>query len=225
MLKIDLLTLFPEMVERFWQETILKRAQEQFFCQLRAVQLRDFADGKHRQVDDRPFGGGAEMVLMPEPLFKAVESLRTPETKVILTCARGSRFTPEKAKAYTHEQHLILICGRYEGVDERVRTQLVDEVVSVGDVVLSGGELPALIMVDAVVRLIPGVLGNEESLVQGAYPQYTRPADFRGMKIPDVLLSGDHAKIAQWREQFDRRGECREFNSKNHEIHETHENK
>ncbi|MFA5928222.1 MAG: tRNA (guanosine(37)-N1)-methyltransferase TrmD [Candidatus Margulisiibacteriota bacterium] len=205
MLRIDVLTLFPEIFAGVFQSSILKRAQEKQCCQLQAVDLRTFSIGKHRQVDDSPYGGGAGMVLMPEPLFKAVEALKTERTKVILTCPRGQLFDQAMASRYSRQEHLIIICGHYEGVDERVRTSLVDEVVSIGDYILTGGEIPAMAIVDAAVRLLPQVLGNEGSLEQGAYPQYTRPAEFRKMKVPDVLLSGDHAKIEEWRRKEDRK--------------------
>ncbi|MFC1478864.1 tRNA (guanosine(37)-N1)-methyltransferase TrmD [Candidatus Margulisiibacteriota bacterium] len=205
MLRIDVLTLFPEMFTGIFQSSILKRAHQQGACQLQAVNLRDYAKGKHRQADDRPYGGGAGMILMPEPIFEAVDDLRTKTTKVLLTCPRGELFNQNKAKQYSQQSHLIIICGHYEGVDERVRSKLVDEVVSIGDYVLTGGEVPAIAIVDATIRLLPEVLGNNDSLSQGVFPQYTRPDNYRGMNVPEVLLSGDHEKIKEWRRKEDRR--------------------
>jgi len=204
MLRIDILTLFPEMFSGVFEASILKRAQQQGVCTVGLVNIRDFAKGKHSQVDDRPFGGGAGMVLMCEPVFEAVKALRTENTKVILTCARGSQFSQQHALQYSQCDHLIIICGHYEGVDERIREYLSDEVISVGDVVLTGGEIPAMAIVDATVRLLPNVLGNEVSLQQGAYPVYTRPDSFEGMNVPEVLLSGNHKKIEEWRRKEDR---------------------
>ena len=204
MLQVDIITLFPEMFPAVLKESILKRAHDKSLFQLRVIDLRKFASGKHSQADDRPFGGGAGMVLMPGPIFKAVESLRQENTKVILTCARGDQFDQEKAQHLAQESHLIIICGHYEGVDERVRQHLVDETYSIGDFILTGGELPAMVMVDSMVRLIAGVLGNSQSLSQGAYPQYTRPADYNGLKVPDILLSGNHSQIDEWRRKEDR---------------------
>lgn len=204
MLRIDILTLFPEMFSGVFEASIVKRAQQQGICVIGLVNIRDFAKGKHSQVDDRPFGGGAGMVLMCEPVFEAVKALRTENTKVLLTCARGSQFSQKQALQYSQSNHLIIICGHYEGVDERIREYLSDEVISVGDVVLTGGEIPAMAIVDATVRLLPNVLGNEVSLQQGAYPVYTRPDSYEGLNVPEVLLSGNHKKIEEWRRKEDR---------------------
>ena len=205
-MRIDIVTLFPGMVEPVVAESILGRARTRGLVDIRVVNLRDYAEGRHRITDDYQFGGGGGMVLKPEPLFAAVEALRTPGARVILTDPRGRRFTQEVAAELTQVAHLILLAGRYEGVDERVGAGLADEMISIGDYVLTGGELPALVMADAVTRLMPGVLGAEgaaerESFASGLLepPQYTRPEEFRGARVPGVLLSGDHARIARWR--------------------------
>ena len=205
-MRIDIVTLFPGMVEPVIAESILGRARTRGLVDIRVVNLRDYAEGRHRITDDYQFGGGGGMVLKPEPLFAAVEALRTPGARVILTDPRGRRFTQEVATELTQVAHLILLAGRYEGVDERVGAGLADEMISIGDYVLTGGELPALVIADAVIRLRPGVLGAEgaaerESFASGLLepPQYTRPEEFRGAKVPGVLLSGDHARIARWR--------------------------
>jgi tRNA (guanine37-N1)-methyltransferase len=185
---------------------MLARARQRGLVDIQVVNLRDYAVGRHRTADDYQFGGGGGMVLKPEPLFAAVTALRTPAARVILMDPRGRRFTQEAAQELAGEAHLILLAGRYEGVDERVREMLADEALSIGDYVLTGGELPALVVADAVVRLLPGVLGAEgaaerESFASGLLepPQYTRPVEFAGARVPDVLLSGDHARIARWR--------------------------
>jgi tRNA (guanine37-N1)-methyltransferase len=199
-------TLFPGIVEPAVSESILGRARARGLVDIRVVNLRDYAGGKHRVTDDYQFGGGGGMVLKPEPLFAAVEALRTPPARVVLLDPRGRRFTQDVATELTRASHLILLAGRYEGVDERVSTDLADEVLSIGDYVLTGGELPALVVTDAVIRLLPGALGAEgaaerESFASGLLepPQYTRPEEFRGARVPAVLLSGDHARIARWR--------------------------
>ena len=205
-MRIDIVTLFPGMVEPVVAESILGRARTRGLVDIRVVNLRDYAEGRHRITDDYQFGGGGGMVLKPEPLFAAVEALRTLGARVILTDPRGRRFTQEVAAELTQVAHLILLAGRYEGVDERVGAGLADEMISIGDYVLTGGELPALVIADAVTRLMPGVLGGEgaaarESFASGLLepPQYTRPEEFRGARVPGVLLSGDHARIARWR--------------------------
>jgi tRNA (guanine37-N1)-methyltransferase len=205
-MRIDIVTLFPGMVEPVVAESILGRARTRGLVDIRVVNLRDYAEGRHRITDDYQFGGGGGMVLKPEPLFAAVEALRTPGARVILTDPRGRRFTQEVAAELTQVAHLILLAGRYEGVDERVGAGLADEMISIGDYVVTGGELPALVIADAVTRLRPGVLGGEaaaerESFASGLLepPQYTRPEEFRGARVPGVLLSGDHARIARWR--------------------------
>lgn len=205
-MRIDIVTLFPRMVEPALAESMIGRARQRGLVDIRAVNLRDYSEGKHRVTDDYPFGGGGGMILKPEPLFAAVEALRTPAARVILTDPRAPLFTQRMAWELAGLRHLIVLCGRYEGVDERVSALLADEAVSIGDYVLTGGELPALVVTDAVVRLLPGVLGGEgaaerESFVGGLLepPQYTRPEEFRGARVPAVLLSGDHARIARWR--------------------------
>jgi tRNA (guanine37-N1)-methyltransferase len=238
----DILTLFPHMFDTYFNESILGRAQKEGKISVQAHQLRDWStDEKHHRVDDTPYGGGAGMVLMVEPIFRAVEELRgvrsteyevseiqntTPphppagggvrfdsegemRTRTILFSAKGKRFTQEDARRLTEYDRLILICGRYEGVDERVAEQVIDEELSIGDFVLTGGELPAMVVVDAVARLLPEVLGNAESAVTESHteagvlehPQYTKPEEFNGWRVPEVLLSGHHENIDRWRKQ------------------------
>jgi len=205
-LKIDVITIFPRMLEGFLGESMLKRAANSARVEFRLVNLRDFTTDVHRTTDDRPFGGGPGMVMKPEPIFKAVESVLDEGSRVILMTPQGRRFDQALAQELSAEKHLVFICGHYEGVDERVRQALVTDEVSVGDYVLTNGALPAAVVIDAVVRLIPGVLGGEgatedESFNGGTleYEQYTRPAEFRGMKVPEVLVSGNHQEIARWR--------------------------
>jgi tRNA (guanine37-N1)-methyltransferase len=194
------------MVTPVLAESMLGRAQTRGLVDIRVVNLRDYAGGRHRVTDDYQFGGGGGMVLKPEPLFAAVEALRTPGARVVLMDPRGRTFTHEVAGALARESHLILLAGRYEGVDARVAEGLADDAISIGDYVVTGGELPALVVTDAVTRLLPGVLGAEgaaerESFADGLLepPQYTRPEAYRGARVPAVLLSGDHARIARWR--------------------------
>lgn len=209
MIRFDIITIFPKMFCALTSESIIKRAQDKKKVRIDVHDLRGFSKGNYKQVDDRPFGGGPGMVLMAEPLFKAVKKIKgRRKARVILTCAGGNPLTQSKARQLAEEKNLIIICGHYEGVDERVREELVDESISIGDYVLTGGEIPAMVIADSVTRLIPGVLGKdessyEESFEQGLleYPQYTRPAVFKGKSVPEVLLSGNHAKIAQWRQQ------------------------
>jgi len=192
-----------------FDESMLKIAQEKGLVNISLVNLRDFTEDKHRTTDDKPYGGGAGMVMKPEPIFRAVENIRGKETKVILLSPRGKVFSQKKAEGYAKEKHLIFICGHYEGVDERVVDYLVDEELSIGDYILTNGALASMVVVDAVVRLIPGVLGGgekaikEESFLNGLleYPHYTRPFDYQGMKVPEVLVSGDHKKIEEWRKK------------------------
>jgi len=205
-MRIDIVTLFPGMVAPVLAESMLGRAQTRGLVDIRVVNPRDYAGGRHRVTDDYQFGGGGGMVLKPEPLFAAVEALRTPGARVVLMDPRGRSFTHEVAAALARESHLILLAGRYEGVDGRVGEGLADDAISIGDYVLTGGELPALVVTDAVTRLLPGVLGAEgaaarESFADGLLepPQYTRPEAYRGARVPPVLLSGDHARIARWR--------------------------
>lgn len=206
-MKIDVLSLFPEMFTGVLNQSILKRAQEQDKVTIDITDFRAFAENKHHKVDDYSYGGGEGLVLMPQPIFDTVESLRTAQKpRVILLSPQGEPYTQEKAKELSEEPHLMFICGHYEGYDERIRTELVDDELSIGDYVLTGGELAAMTVIDSVVRLLPGVLGNEQSHQNDSfsdglleYPQYTRPADFRGLSVPDVLLSGHHAQIETWR--------------------------
>lgn len=211
-MKIDVITIFPGMLDGFLGESMMKRASRLGAVELRAVNLRDFTHDRHKTTDDRPFGGGPGMVMKPEPLFAAVESVRAPESRVILMCPQGRPFSQAIARELSAASHLVFVCGHYEGVDERVREALVTDELSIGDYVLTNGVLPAAVVIDAVVRLLPGVLGGEgaaeqESFSDGAleYPQYTRPAEFRGMKVPEVLLNGNHEEIANWREQQSQR--------------------
>ena len=205
-MRIDVVTLFPGMVEPVLAASMLGRARARGLVDIRVVDLRDYAEGKRRVTDDYQFGGGGGMVLKPEPLFAAVEALRTPGVRVVLLDPRGRTFTQPVAAELAREPHLILLAGRYEGVDERVGELCADDAISIGDYVLTGGELPALVVTDAVARLLPGVLGAEgaaerESFASGLLepPQYTRPEAYRGTRVPPVLLSGDHARIARWR--------------------------
>jgi len=212
---IDILTLFPEMFQGPFSSSILKRAIDRKLVSVSLYNIRDYTHDKHHVVDDYPYGGGAGMVLKPEPIFEAVESIKSGYVEresswlpVILLTPQGRRFSQEIAYELTKYSHLILICGRYEGVDERVCEHLVTDEISIGDYVLSGGELAAMVVVDAVVRLLPGVLGSEASAIDDShatglleYPQYTRPAVYREWSVPPVLLSGDHAQIAKWRRE------------------------
>jgi len=211
-LKFDILTIFPDFFRGPLQHGIVRRASEAGLIDIGIHDLRGFAHDKHRTVDDRPFGGGEGMLLKPQPLFDAVEAIlpeRTPERKVILLSAQGRRFEQAVARELSRLDELVLICGRYEGVDERVGEHLADDELSIGDFVLSGGELAAAVIVDTVARLLPGVLGNEDSSRNESFgeeneglldcPQYTRPAEFRGWKVPEVLLGGNHDEIKRWR--------------------------
>ena len=205
-MKIDVLTIYPGMFPGPPDESIVKRAQESGKLQLRFIDLRDYTHDRHRTVDDRPFGGGPGMLMKPEPLFEAIENLRGSNTRVILTSPAGRQFKQEIAKQMSNEEHLILVCGSFEGFDERVREHLANDEISIGDYVLTNGALPAMVIIDAITRLLPGVLGDDESSQDESfseglleYPQYTRPAEFKGMKVPEVLQSGDHAAIKKWR--------------------------
>ena len=205
-MKIDVLTLFPAMFAGPLDESIIKRAREAGLLDLTIHNLRGYAHDRHKTVDDRPFGGGPGMLLKPEPIFEAVESLAGEDTRVILMSPAGRPFNQAIARALAREKHLLLISGHYEGFDERVREQLADDELSIGDYVLTNGSLPAMVIIDTVTRLLPGALGDEQSAQEESFshgllehPQYTRPAEFRGMKVPEVLLSGNHAQIAKWR--------------------------
>ena len=203
-MKIDILTLFPDMFHGFLNESIIKSAIEKGLVDIRVHNFRDYSPFKNKQVDDYSYGGGAGMVLMCEPIFLAIEALRTEDTEVIMLTPSGDKFNQKIAMEFLDKKHIILLCGHYEGFDERIKT-IVDREISIGDFVLTGGEIPAMAIVDAVTRLIPGVI-NEESLANETFnddwvdfPVYTKPAEFRGMKVPEVLLSGHHANIEKWR--------------------------
>ena len=205
-MKIDVLTLFPAMFVGPLDESIVKRARQAGLLDLRLHNLRDYAHDRHKTVDDRPFGGGPGMLLKPEPIFEAVENLAREQTRVVLLSPAGRSFNQAIARELAQCDDLLLISGHYEGFDERVREELADDELSIGDYVLTNGALPAMVVIDAVTRLLPGALGDdqsahEESFSHGLleYPQYTRPAEFRGLKVPEVLLSGNHAEIAKWR--------------------------
>ncbi len=205
-MKIDVLTLFPGMFVGPLDESIIKRARDAGLLDLNIHQLRDYAHDRHKTVDDRPFGGGPGMLLKPEPIFEAVEKLARAQTRVILLSPAGRSFNQAIARELAEIGDLLLVSGHYEGFDERIRQELADDELSIGDYVLTNGALPAMVIVDAVTRLLPGVLGDDESAREESfshglleYPQYTRPADFRGMKVPEVLLSGNHAEIERWR--------------------------
>ncbi|MFH1245342.1 MAG: tRNA (guanosine(37)-N1)-methyltransferase TrmD [Candidatus Omnitrophota bacterium] len=207
---MDIITIFPRMFAPVLQESIIRRAQAKGLFKPVIHDLRDYTRDRHRKIDDRPFGGGPGMIFRPEPIFAAVKAIKLAvkgkTVKVILLTPQGKRLDQKLAQKLSRYKHLILLCGHYEGVDERVRQEIVTEEVSIGDYVLTGGELPAMVLIDTVVRLIPGVLGKDESVhsesfAEGLleYPQYTRPAVFRRMKVPEVLLSGNHQMIAEWR--------------------------
>ncbi len=210
-MRIDVLTLFPEMFTGVFNGSILKRAQERGAVELNTVNFRDFSKNKHKKVDDYPYGGGAGMLLAPQPIFDAVESVcQNSQTKprIILMCPQGEPFSQAKAEELAKEEHLIFICGHYEGFDERIREYLVTDELSLGDYVLTGGELASMVMTDAIVRLLPDVLGKQESHENDSFsmgllefPQYTRPVDFRGMTVPPVLMSGNHKEIERWRRE------------------------
>ena len=205
-MKIDVLTLFPGMFAGPLDESIIKRARQSGLLDLQLHQLRNWTHDRHKTVDDRPFGGGPGMLLKPEPIFEAVESLRREKSRVVLMSPAGRKFDQSVARELAQREHLLIVTGHYEGFDERIRGALVDDELSIGDYVLTNGALPAMVVIDAVTRLLPGVLGDdasssEESFSHGLleYPQYTRPAEFRGMNVPEVLVSGNHAEIAKWR--------------------------
>lgn len=205
-MKIDVLTLFPAMFAGPLDESIVKRARQAGLLDLTIHDLRDYTHDRHRTVDDRPFGGGPGMVLKPEPIFEAVEALAGERTRITLMTPQGRRFEQAIARELAEVEHMLLVCGSYEGFDERIRENLAHDEISLGDFVLTNGALPAMAVIDAVTRLLPGVLGDDESATEESfsdgrleYPQYTRPAEYRGMKVPEVLLSGNHAEIEKWR--------------------------
>ena len=206
-LHIDILTLFPQMLDGFLAESILGKALERGLLSVKVHDLRDWTTDKHHTADDRPFGGGAGMVLKPEPVFAAIEQLQRPGCRRIYLTPDGEPFTSALAEEFSREQHLILLSGHYEGIDQRIRDCLIDREISIGDFVLTNGTVAAAVVVDALSRFIPGVLGEEKSLTHESFtnklldfPQYTRPAEYRGMSVPEVLLSGNHAEIEKWRQ-------------------------
>jgi tRNA (guanine37-N1)-methyltransferase len=217
---IDVLTIFPNMLEAVFGESIIKKAKEKGVVEIDVIDLRLFSKDKHRKVDDKPFGGGSGMVMNAEPFFEAVNYIRKKtkdlrlKTRVILLTPKGKKLDQALSLKLSKYEHMVLLCGHYEGIDERVSEHLVDEEISIGDFILTGGELPAMVLVDSVVRLLPGALGDENSSKDESfnvgeisdrplleYPHYTRPADYNGMKVPEVLLSGDHKKIKEWRKK------------------------
>lgn len=210
-IRFDVLTLFPEMFHGFLTTSIIRKAHEKGLIETNVTNFRQFATDKHQTVDDTPYGGGGGMVLKPQPLFDAVDHLvkdASERPPILLMSPQGAPFTQKKAEELAQHSHLIILCGHYEGYDERIRQHLATEEISIGDFVLTGGELPAMILIDSVSRLIPGVLGNRSSAVTDSfstglleYPHYTRPAEYRGMKVPDILLSGHHANVEKWRRQ------------------------
>lgn len=207
-MEFDILTLFPEMIEGFLNSSMLERGQRNGLIRIQAHQLRDWATDKHHKTDEVPFGGGPGMVMKPEPIYAAVDSMRRMESKIIYMAPDGEPLTSNLARELVHEDHLIILSGHYEGVDQRVRDDLIDREISIGDYILTNGTLAAVVMIDCVSRFIPGFLGDEKSLTDESFtdsllsfPQYTRPVEFRGMKVPEVLLSGNHAAIARWRRE------------------------
>ena len=205
-LHIDVLTLFTRMLEGFLAESILGKGIESGLLTVKVHDVRDWATSKHKNADDRPFGGGAGMVMKPEPVFAAIEQLQTTGCRRIYLTPDGTPYSEKLARELAQETHLVLLSGHYEGIDQRIREKIIDQEISIGDYVLTNGTLPAAVVIDALARFIPGVLGEEKSLTHESFtgklldfPQYTRPAEFRGMPVPEVLLSGDHAKIEQWR--------------------------
>lgn len=205
-MKIDILTLFPEFFEILVDFSIIGRALEKGLFSLNAVNIRDFSKNKHKRVDDYPFGGGPGMVMKPEPIYDALSSVKNQDSFVIYLSPQGKLYNQEIANALSNKEHIVLLCGHYEGVDNRIIENYIDMELSIGDYVLTGGEIPAMVIVDSIVRLLPGVLSSEESYVDEShynglleYPQYTRPREFNGLKVPDILLSGNHKEIHKWR--------------------------
>ncbi len=211
MIHFDIVTIFPEVISTYTNSSIIKRAQEKELVKINIHNLRNWAKDKHKSVDDKPYGGGPGMLMKIEPIFNCLKDLKKENSIVILTSPKGEKLTQKKLKELSQDTnaHYIILCGHYEGFDQRIHDYLVDYEYSIGDYVLSGGELPALVLVDGITRLIPGVLGNEESLVSETfnsdipdYPQYTKPEEFNGWKVPDILLSGNHKEIKEWRENM-----------------------
>ena len=206
-MKFDVLTLFPDMFECL-NQSIIGRAKEKELIDINLINIRDFSNNKHKKVDDTPYGGGSGMVMMPDVVYRAYESVKTKDAKVIYMTPQGKKLDQKKVEDLAKQNHLIILCGHYEGIDERALESIVTDYVSIGDYVLTGGELPAMVVIDSVSRLVPGVLNNDESAQTESfsdglleYPQYTRPEEFHGKKVPDVLLSGHHENIRKWREQ------------------------
>lgn len=205
-MKIDVLTLFPEFFDALKAYSIVGRALERGVFSFSAINIRDFSKDKHKRVDDYPFGGGPGMVMKPEPIYDALLSIKNEDSYVIYLSPQGNKYNQEMAKMLSNKKHIILLCGHYEGIDNRIIENCVDMELSIGDYVLTGGEIPAMVIVDSIVRLLPGVLSSEESYIDEShynglleYPQYTRPREFNGLKVPDILLSGNHEKIDKWR--------------------------
>jgi len=205
-MKIDILTLFPEMFLNFLETSIVGRAVNKNIVQINCINIRDFSKDKHKRVDDYPFGGGPGMVMRPEPVYDAINSVKDRDSKVIYLSPKGKTYNQEIAISLSKEKHIILLCGHYEGIDNRIIDNYIDEEISIGDYILTGGEIPAMVVVDSVIRLLPGVLSNQESYIDDSYynglleyPHYTRPKIFNGIEVPEVLLSGNHEKINQWR--------------------------
>jgi tRNA (guanine37-N1)-methyltransferase len=216
-MRFDVLTLFPDLFQGYFTQSLLKLALDRGIVEIHLWNIRDWAKGKHKSVDDRPFGGGPGMVIIPEPVFDAVESVQAeaPEAgQLVLLTPGGERLTQDVVRELATHKRLLLLCGRYEGFDERIRIGLKPREISIGDFVCNGGEVPAMVVIDTVIRYVPGVLGDEESVTEEShsepgrleYPQYTRPREFRGMEVPEILLSGNHEAIAEWRaEQSEKR--------------------
>ncbi|MDR7856356.1 tRNA (guanosine(37)-N1)-methyltransferase TrmD [Tissierella sp.] len=207
-MKIDILTLFPEFISTILDWSIIGRACDEHIVEINSINIRDFSKNKHKKVDDYPFGGGAGMVMQPEPIFDAISSVKSPNSRVIYLSPQGKSFDQCLANELSKETHLILLCGHYEGVDNRIIENYVDEEVSIGDYVLTGGEIPAMVLLDSIIRLLPGVLRTDESFIEDShynglleYPQYTRPREFNGHCVPEVLLSGNHGRIKSWRRE------------------------
>jgi tRNA (guanine37-N1)-methyltransferase len=211
-MRFDILTLFPDLILPYFEDSILKRARDEKLIDLHVHNIRDYSKDKHKKVDDTPYGGGAGMLMTCQPLFDSIREIKkNNKGPVIFMTPQGEKFTQKTAEALSAEKEVIILCGRYEGIDQRVRDELIDMELSIGDYVLTGGELPALCIVDAVSRLIPGVLGKEESAAEDSfsenmdrmleYPHYTKPADFEGLQVPEVLTSGNHAEIEKWRKE------------------------
>lgn len=208
-MKISVLTIFPEMLKPMIESSILGRAIKKGILEIEVINIRDFSESKHKNTDDYPFGGGVGMLMMPQPIFSAFESIKTKDSVSIYMSPQGETFSPEIAKELSTNKHLIILCGHYEGVDQRVIDNLIDREISIGDYVLTGGELAALVVIDATARFIDGVLGSVDSAYEDSFsdglleaPQYTRPAEYKGYKVPDVLLSGNHKLISEWQREM-----------------------